>query len=115
MVELVSNDYGLMDENEENENFQNEFFMSTNNSFNSIVDKLINLQRYNGDKNAYENNILITCLENTMNINSNIILFNCVIPWKFPLKQSSNSSKFISMIYIQINELNKKKIIIILT
>ena len=106
-IELVSCDYGLLNENEINQNFQNEIYINTNNTFNAIAEKIINISKNNIQ--LKENNCqLLSSLENTMNFNSNIIFINCIIPWEYPLKNSYNSSKFSNMIYNKINENNNK-------
>ena len=102
-IELVSCEYGLLNENEINNNLQNEIYISTNNTFNAIADKIMNLSI----NITNENNTLISCLKNTMQFDSNIILINCVIPWEYPLKHSYNSSKFTNMIYNRKNEYKK--------
>ena len=107
-IELVSCDYGLLNENEINQNFQNEIYINTNNTFNAIAEKIINISKNN--IHIKENNCqLLSSLKNTMNINSNIIFINCIIPWEYPLKSSYNSSKFSNMIFNKINENNNKK------
>ena len=105
-VELVSCDYGLLNENEINNNLQNEIYINTNNTVNAIADKIINLSK-NIISNENNNNALLSCLKNTMKLDSNIILMNCVIPWEYPLKHSYNSSKFTSMIFNKIKESEK--------
>jgi hypothetical protein len=66
----------LLNENEINNNLQNEIYISTNNTFNAIADKIMNLSI----NITNENNTLISCLKNTMQFDSHIILINCVIP-----------------------------------
>ena len=105
-IELVSSDFGLPNENEIDNNFKNEIYINTNYVFNKIADNIINLSKNIPLNNLKNNHILLSCLKNTLKINSNIILFNCVIPWEFPLKHSYNSCKFINYIYNQINGLN---------
>ena len=102
-VELSPCDYGLLNENEINDNLENKIYRNINNTFNLIAENIINISK-NITSNINNNNILISSLKNTMKINSNIILINCVIPWEFPLKNSYNSSKFINMIYNKVNE-----------
>ena len=104
-IELVSCEYGLLNENEINNNIQNEIYINTNNTFNAIANKIMNLSL----NIANENNTLISCLKNTMQYDSNIILMNCVIPWEYPLRHSYNSSKFANMIYNRKNEYKKIK------
>ena len=101
-LELVSSDFGLSDENEVNNNLKNEIYINTNYAFNAIADNIINLSKNISINQLNNNHILLTCLKNTLKSNSNIILFNCVIPWEFPLKHSYNSCKFINYIYNQI-------------
>ena len=105
-IELIPSDYGLSNEEEINYKPQNDIYINTNKEFNCIADYLVNLSKNNIPNNIIDNNILISSLKNTMNINSNIIFFNCVIPWEFPLNHSLYSSKFVSFVYERINGFN---------
>ena len=105
-IELVSCEYGLLNEKDINNNLQNEIYINTNSTFNAIAEKMINLSK-NMISNENNNNALISSLKNTMKFDSNIILINCVIPWEYPLKHSYNSSKFANMIYNKIKESDK--------
>ena len=106
-VELVSSNFGLVNENEKenNINIDQNLFQNTNDVFNSIADNIICLSH-----NSFSNNdtLLTLALKNTMKPNSNIIFMNCVIPWESPLKNSYTSLKFTNMIFNQIckNESN---------
>ena len=95
-VELISSNYGLIKENDENINIDRNLLKNTNNEFNSIADNLINIS-HNSLPN--KTTILSLSLKNTMKPGSNIILANCVIPWEFPLDGSYNSLKFTNSIY----------------
>ena len=102
-VELISSNFGLLNENEDENNniVDKNLFDNTNHIFNSIADNIIKLSQ-----NSYTDNdsLLTLTLKNTLKPNSNIIFMNCVIPWEFPLKDSFISLKFTNMIFSQINK-----------
>ena len=95
-VELVSSNYGLLNENEENLNIDKTIFDNTKDVFNSIAENIICLSH-----NSYcDNDSLLTlALKNTLKPKSNIIFANCVSPWEFPLKDSYTSLKFSNMLF----------------
>ena len=105
-IELVSSNYGLLNESEDNISDTNEingidkhFYQNTNEVFNSIAENIICLSQ---DSMPNNETLLTLALKNTLKPNSNIIFVNCVIPWEFPLKDSLNSLKFTNMIFNQI-------------
>ena len=102
-VELVSSNYGLLKENENNINIDNNLFQNTNNAFNSIAENIISLSQ---GSLSTKDSVVTLSLKNTMKLGSNIILMNCVIPWEFPLDPSYNTLKFSNSIYTQICKSN---------
>jgi len=111
-IELVSSNYGLFNENENNINEPNidqTLLQNTNEVFNSIAENIICLSQ-----NSLANNdtLLTLVLKNTMKPGSNIIFINCVIPWEFPLKYSYISLKFTNMIFNQIYKIGSNSNII---
>ena len=99
-IELVSSNYGLLNEGEDNlnelNNIDKQFYQNTNEVFNSIAENIICLSK---DSIPNNDTLLTLALKNTLKPNSNIIFVNCVIPWEFPLKDSYNSLKFTNMIF----------------
>ena len=102
-VELVSSNFGLLKENENNINIDNNLFQNTNNVFNSIAENIISLSQ---GILSTKDSVVTLSLKNTMKLGSNIILMNCVVPWEFPLEPSYNSLKFANSIYSQICKSN---------
>ena len=102
-VELVSSNYGLLAESENNINIDDSLFQNTNNVFISIAENIISLSQ---GSLSTKDSIVTLSLKNTMKLGSNIILMNCVIPWEFPLEHSYNSIKFANSIYSQICKSN---------
>ena len=101
-VELVSSNFGLLNENEnlnDNMAINQNLFQNTKNTFNSLADNIIHLSQ---DSLSTNNTTLTIALKNTMKPGSNIIFVNCVIPWEFPLKDSYSSLKFTNLIFSQI-------------
>ena len=98
-VELVSSNYGLLNEKENNINIDDNLFQNTNNVFNSIAENIISLSQ---GSLSTKDSVVTLSLKNTMRLGCNIILMNCVVPWEFPLDPSYNSLKFASSIYSQI-------------
>ena len=100
-VELVSSNFGLSNENENNNIIDDNLFQNTTDTFNSIADNIICLSQ---DSLPNNYTLLTLALKKTMKPGSNIIFMNCSIPWEFPLKDSYISLKFTNMIYNQICE-----------
>ena len=100
-VELVSSNFGLLNENEnENDiNIEPNLFQNTNDVFNSIAENIICISHNSLSSN---DTLLTLALKNTLTPCSNIIFMNCVIPWEYPLKDSYSSLKFTNMIFSQI-------------
>ena len=98
-VELISSNYGLLNENEENLDIDKTIFDNSKEVFNSVAENIICLSH-----NSYcDNDSLLTlALKNTLKPSSNIIFANCVIPWEFPLKDSYSALKFTNMLFNQI-------------
>jgi len=102
-VELVSSNYGLLAESENNINIDDSLFQNTNNVFNSIAENIISLSQ---GSLSTKDSVVTLSLKNTMKLGSNIILMNCVVPWEFPLESSYNSIKFANSIYSHICKSN---------
>ena len=98
-VELISSNYGLLNEKEENIDLDKTIFDNSKDVFNSVAENIICLSH-----NSYcDNDSLLTiALKNTLKPSSNIIFANCVIPWEFPLKESYSALKFSNMLFNQI-------------
>ena len=98
-VELISSNYGLLNENEENLDIDKTIFGNSKEVFNSVAENIICLSH-----NSYcDNDSLLTlALKNTLKPSSNIIFANCVIPWEFPLKDSYSALIFTNMLFNQI-------------
>ena len=94
-IELISSNYGLINENDKNISIDNNLLKNTNNEFNSIADNLINISQ---GSLPNKTTVLSLSLKNTMKPGSNIIFANCVIPWEFPLDSSYNCLKFTNSI-----------------
>ena len=92
-VELVRSDIGLSDKFKNNNDLSYEYnlYANTKNVFNSICDNIVSA---NNGSTPNNNTILTLSLKNTLKTNSNIIFFNCVIPWEFPLFHSFKALKF---------------------
>ena len=97
-IELASYNQGYI-------NKKNQVFNNINKTFNLIIENIINISKNNLIND--DNDKLIISLKNTLKPGSNIIFFNCVIPYEYPLTNSYHASKFTSIIYNEINKNNK--------
>ena len=100
-IELVSSNFALSDEDENNNNngIEQNLFQNTKETFNSIADNIICLSQ---DLLPNNYTLLTLALKKTMKQGSNIIFVNCSIPWEFPLKDSYLALKFTNMIFSKI-------------
>ena len=106
LVELIRSDIGLSDQFQNNNDLSYEYnlYTNTNNTFNSICENIVCA---NNGTTPNKQSILTLSLKNTLKTNSNIIFFNCVIPWEFPLYHSFKALKFATWLRNQvINEGN---------
>ena len=100
-VELVPSEIGLSDQFQDNNDLSYEYKLYTNtkNEFNSICDNIVCANNGTTPKNE---SILTLSLKNTLKTNSNIIFFNCVIPWEFPVNNSFKALKFTTWLRNQV-------------
>jgi len=101
-VELISSEIGLNDNFQDNNNdlsYEFSLYNNTKNVYNSIIDNIICANNGTTPKNE---TILTLSLKNTLKTNSNIIFFNCVIPWEYPVNNSYKSLKFATWLRNQV-------------
>jgi len=101
-VELISSEIGLNDNYQENNNdlsYEFSLYNNTKNVYDSIIDNIICANNGTTPKNE---TILTLSLKNTLKTNSNIIFFNCVIPWEYPINNSYKSLKFATWLRNQV-------------
>ena len=100
-VELIPSEIGLSDQFQDNNDLSYEYKLYTNtkNEFNSICDNIVCTNNGTTPKNE---SILTLSLKNTLKTNSNIIFFNCVIPWEFPVNNSFKALKFTTWLRNQV-------------
>ena len=102
-VELISSEIGLNDNFQDNNNdlsYEFSLYNNTKNVYNSIIDNIICANNGTTPKNE---TMLTLSLKNTLKANSNIIFFNCVIPWEYPINNSYKSLKFATWLRNQVN------------
>ena len=91
-IELESSNFGLIDDINENDSSLNGLiFRNTSNMFNSICDNIVSSIDNSIPKSE---SMLTLCLKDTLQFESNIVFFNCVIPWEYPLGISYKTLKF---------------------
>ena len=91
-IELQSSNFGLVDEKYENDLSMNSLiFKNTSNMFNSICDNIVSSIDNSIPKSE---SMLTLCLKDSLQYQSNIVFFDCVIPWEYPLNVSYKSLKF---------------------
>ena len=100
-VELISSEVGLSDKFGDNNDLSYEYtlYENTKNMYDSLVD---NITSANYGISPNKESILTLSLKNTLKANSNIIFFNCVIPWEFPINESFKALKFTTWLRNQI-------------
>ena len=100
-VELVASEIGLDDkfENPNDLSYEYSLYENTKNVYNSIID---NIACANYGITPNKESTLTLSLKNTMKTNSNIIFFNCVIPWEFPINNSFKALKFTTWLRNQV-------------
>jgi hypothetical protein len=100
-VELVKSDVGLS-ENFQNQNemsYEYNLYSNTKDTYNSLCENIICA---NNGTTPTKESMLTLSLKNSLKPNSNIIFFNCVIPWEFPLYHSFKALKFTTWLRNQI-------------
>ena len=100
-VELISSEAGLNDKFGDNNDLSYEYtlYENTKNMYDSLID---NITSANYGISPNKESILTLSLKNTLKTNSNIIFFNCVIPWEFPINESFKALKFTTWLRNQI-------------
>ena len=105
-VELVSSEIGLSDkfQNADDLSFEYSLYENTKKAYDSIID---NISSSNFGITPTKESTLTLSLKNTLNTNSNIIFFNCVIPWEYPINNSFKALKFTTWLRNQV--INKEE------
>ena len=100
-VELVQSEIGLNDKfkNANDLSFEYSLYENSKQVFDSIID---NISSANYGTTPNKESTLTLSLKNTLKTNSNIIFFNCVIPWEYPVNNSFKALKFTTWLRNQI-------------
>ena len=103
-IELISSEIGITDKYGDSNDlsFEYSLYENTKNTYDSMID---NIACANYGITPSKESTLTLSLKNTLKANSNIIFFNCVIPWEFPIDNSFKALKFTTWLRNQlINE-----------
>ena len=103
-IELISSEIGITDKYGDSNDlsFEYSLYENTKNTYDSMID---NIACANYGITPSKESTLTLSLKNTLKANSNIIFFNCVIPWEFPIDYSFKALKFTTWLRNQlINE-----------
>ena len=107
-VELVSSNFGLIGDIDDNDSSMNGIlYQNTSKVFNSLSDNIVCTSSNLTPKNESK---LTLCLKKTIRPNSNIVLVNCIIPWEYPLNNSFKAIKFGNWIRNQVMNLSENDI-----
>ena len=100
-VELVSSEIGLSDkfQNTNDLSFEYSLYENTKKVYDSIID---NISSSNYGISPTKESTVTLSLKNTLKTNSNIIFFNCVIPWEYPINESFKALKFTTWLRNQV-------------
>ena len=100
-IELSPSEIGLNDKFQDNNDLSYEYnlYNNTKNVFNSICDNIVSAKNGTTPKKEC---MLTLSLKNTLKTNSNIIFFNCVIPWENPINHSFKALKFTTWLRNQV-------------
>ena len=100
-IELVASEIGLSDKFDDKNDLSNEYklYINTKDIYNSICDNIVCA---NNGTTPNKESILTFSLKNTLKTNSNIIFFNCIIPWEFPVNHSFKALKFATWLRNQV-------------
>ena len=92
-VELITSEIGLNDkfQNANDLSFECSLYENTKKVYDSIID---NISSANYGITPNKESTLTLSLKNTLKANSNIVFFNCVIPWEYPINNSFKALKF---------------------
>ena len=101
-VELVSSEIGLNDKFQESDDlsFEYNLYENTKKVYDSIID---NISSANYGVTPKKESTLTYSLKKTLKTNSNIIFFNCVIPWEYPINNSFKALKFTTWLRNQVH------------
>ena len=101
-VELVSSEIGLNDKFQESDDlsFEYSLYENTKKVYDSIID---NISSANYGVTPKKESTLTYSLKKTLKTNSNIIFFNCVIPWEYPINNSFKALKFTTWLRNQVH------------
>ena len=100
-IELISSEIGITDKYGDSNDlsFEYSLYENTKNTYDSMID---NIACANYGITPSKESTLTLSLKNTLKANSNIIFFNCVIPWEFPIDNSFKALKFTTWLRNQI-------------
>ena len=100
-VELISSEIGISDKYQDSNDlsFEYSLYENTKKTYDSIID---NIASSIFGITPNKESTLTLSLKNTLKTNSNIIFFNCVIPWEFPIDNSFKSLKFTTWLRNQV-------------
>ena len=100
-IELISSEIGITDKYGDSNDlsFEYSLFENTKNTYDSMID---NIACANYGITPSKESTLTLSLKNTLKANSNIIFFNCVIPWEFPIDNSFKALKFTTWLRNQV-------------
>ena len=100
-VELISSEVGISDKFQDNNDLSYEYtlYENTKNVYDSLID---NITSANYGINPNKDSMLTLSLKNTLKTNSNIVFFNCIIPWEYPINNSYNALKFTTWLRNQV-------------
>ena len=100
-IELISSEIGITDKYGDSNDlsFEYSLYENTKNTYDSMID---NIACANYGITPSKESTLTLSLKNTLKANSNIIFFNCVIPWEFPIDYSFKALKFTTWLRNQV-------------
>ena len=100
-IELISSEIGITDKYGDSNDlsFEYSLYENTKNTYDSMID---NIACANYGLTPSKESTLTLSLKNTLKANSNIIFFNCVIPWEFPIDNSFKALKFTTWLRNQV-------------
>ena len=100
-IELISSEIGITDKYGDSNDlsFEYSLYENTKNTYDSMID---NIACANYGITPSKESTLTLSLKNTLKANSNIIFFNCVIPWEFPIDNSFKALKFTTWLRNQV-------------
>ena len=100
-VELIPSEIGITEKFEDSNDlsFEYSLYENTKKTYDSMID---NIACSNLGITPNKESTLTLSLKNTLKTNSNIIFFNCVIPWEFPIDNSFKALKFTTWLRNQI-------------